>query len=120
MPDDPNANENIDIPPIPKETAGAVAGAALGSMMGPAGAIVGGIAGAIAGKAASERRLAGQKKFCGAKPRKESLRNRASDRPPNGQKPNRAEDRHRVPKKGDVAKLPIRKVGRAGFEPAKA
>jgi hypothetical protein len=58
MPDDPNANENIDIPPIPKETAGAVAGAALGSMMGPAGAIVGGIAGAIAGKAASERRLA--------------------------------------------------------------
>src|SRR5258708_1921289 len=57
-PDDPNAQENIDIPPIPKETAGAVAGAALGSMMGPAGAIVGGIVGAMAGKAASERRLA--------------------------------------------------------------
>jgi len=26
MPDDPNAQENIDIPPIHKETAGAVAG----------------------------------------------------------------------------------------------
>jgi len=57
MADDPNAQENIEIPPIPKETAGAVAGAALGSMVGPAGAVVGGIVGAIAGKAASERRL---------------------------------------------------------------
>src|ERR1700736_2317622 len=52
-----NAEENIEVPPIPKETAGAVAGAALGSMMGPAGAVVGGIVGALAGKAASEGRL---------------------------------------------------------------
>jgi len=58
MPDNANAEENIDIPPIPKETAGAVAGALVGSMMGPVGTVVGGIAGAIAGKAASERRLA--------------------------------------------------------------
>jgi hypothetical protein len=58
MPDNPNADENIDIPPIPKETAGAVAGALVGSMMGPVGTVVGGIAGAMAGKAASERRLA--------------------------------------------------------------
>src|SRR5260370_920395 len=61
-----------------------------------------------------------RRKLRGGKLRKENLRNRASDRPLNGQKPNRAEDRHRVPKKGDVAELPIRKVGRAGFEPAKA
>ena len=66
------------------------------------------------------RRDGDRRKLRGAKPLKENLRNRASDRPPNGQKPNRAEDRHRVPKKGDVAELPIRKVGRAGFEPAKA
>ena len=33
------STENIEVPPIPKETAGAVAGAALGSMMGPAGAV---------------------------------------------------------------------------------
>src|SRR5258705_155488 len=58
MPDNPNAAENIDIPPIPKEPAGAVAGALVGSMIGPVGTVVGGIAGAIAGKAASERRLA--------------------------------------------------------------
>ena len=58
MPDDTNAQENIEIPPIPKETAGAVTGAVIGSMIGPVGTVVGGIAGAIAGKAASERRLA--------------------------------------------------------------
>jgi hypothetical protein len=63
MPDDSDAqhkerSENIKVPPIPKETAGAVAGAALGSVIGPAGAVVGGIVGAIAGKAAGEGRLA--------------------------------------------------------------
>jgi len=42
----PPAAENIEIPPIPKETAGAVAGAAIGSMVGPAGAIIGGVVGA--------------------------------------------------------------------------
>jgi hypothetical protein len=57
MPNDPNAEENIDIPPIPKQTAGAVTGAVIGSMIGPVGTVVGGIAGAIAGKAASEGRL---------------------------------------------------------------
>ena len=43
MPDDPNAQENIEVPPIPKETAGAVAGALVGSMIGPIGTVVGGI-----------------------------------------------------------------------------
>src|SRR5579864_1750025 len=57
MADDQNTQENINVPPIPKETAGAVAGAALGSMIGPAGAVVGGVVGAIAGKAAAEGRL---------------------------------------------------------------
>src|SRR5947209_20223759 len=57
MPDDTNAEENIEIPPIPKETAGAVTGAVIGSMIGPVGTVIGGIAGAIAGKAAGEGRL---------------------------------------------------------------
>ena len=46
---------NVEIPPIPKQTAGAVAGAAVGSIAGPIGAIVGGVAGALAGKAAEAR-----------------------------------------------------------------
>src|SRR5438046_8628325 len=57
MPDDTNAQENIEIPPIPKETAGAVTGAVSGMMIGPGGTVVGGIAGALAGKAAGEGRL---------------------------------------------------------------
>jgi len=47
--------ENIEIPPIPKQTAGAVAGAAVGSIAGPIGAVVGGVAGALAGKTAEKR-----------------------------------------------------------------
>ena len=57
MAENSTVEENIEVPPIHKETAGAVAGAALGSMMGPAGAVVGGIVGAIAGKAAGEGRF---------------------------------------------------------------
>jgi uncharacterized membrane protein len=64
MPDNPDTrekqtskpSENIEIPPIPKQTAGAVAGAAVGSIAGPIGAVVGGVAGALAGKAAEKRR----------------------------------------------------------------
>ena len=64
MPKDPNAkkeensqsSKNIEIPPIPKQTAGAVAGAAAGSIAGPIGAVVGGVVGAVAGKAAEKRR----------------------------------------------------------------
>src|SRR6476620_9297718 len=64
MPDNPHTrekqpsqpSENIEIPPIPKQTAGAVAGAAVGSIAGPIGAVVGGVAGALAGKAAGTRR----------------------------------------------------------------
>jgi hypothetical protein len=48
-----NASEEIHIPAIPKETAGAVAGAAIGSVAGPVGAVVGGVFGALAGKAAA-------------------------------------------------------------------
>ena len=51
------SSDNIEIPPIPKQTAGAVAGAAVGSIAGPIGAIVGGVAGALAGKAAKGRRV---------------------------------------------------------------
>jgi hypothetical protein len=48
MPKNPNAkkeensqsSKNIQIPPIPKQTAGAVAGAAAGSIAGPIGAVV--------------------------------------------------------------------------------
>jgi hypothetical protein len=58
-----SSSENIDIPPVPKQTVGAVAGAAVGSIAGPIGAIVGGVAGALAGKAAKGRsvRQAGAK-----------------------------------------------------------
>ena len=50
------SSENIEIPPIPKQTAGAVAGAAAGSIAGPIGAVVGGVVGAVVGKAAGRRR----------------------------------------------------------------
>ena len=58
-PDGPNtepAKKNIEIPPIPKETAGTVLGAAVGALAGQAGAVVGGVIGAIAGKAAASGR----------------------------------------------------------------
>ncbi len=64
MPDHPNpeknrssqSSEDIQIPSIPKQTAGAVTGAAIGSLAGPIGAVVGGVVGAIAGKAAAGER----------------------------------------------------------------
>ena len=64
MPENPNGKEeensqsskNIQIPPIPKQAAGAVAGAAAGSIAGPIGAVVGGVVGAVTGKAAEKRR----------------------------------------------------------------
>ena len=64
MPDNPEAkkeedsqsSENIEIPPIPKQTAGAVAGAAVGSIAGPIGAVVGGVVGAVAAKPAEKAR----------------------------------------------------------------
>jgi hypothetical protein len=64
MPDNPDAKKeensqsfkDIQIPSIPKQTAGAVAGAAVGSVAGPIGAVVGGVVGAIAGKAAEKQR----------------------------------------------------------------
>src|SRR5512133_1887367 len=52
----PQASEDIQVPPIPKQTAGAVTGAAIGSIAGPVGAVVGGVVGALAGKAASSGR----------------------------------------------------------------
>jgi hypothetical protein len=61
MPKNSNAKEensqsskNIQIPPIRKQTAGAVAGAAAGSIAGPIGAVVGGVVGAAVGKAAEK------------------------------------------------------------------
>ncbi|HEU5235607.1 MAG TPA: hypothetical protein VFU37_00610 [Pyrinomonadaceae bacterium] len=64
MPHRPNPKENkseqssedIQVPPIPKQTAGAVTGAAIGSVAGPIGAVVGGVVGALAGKAAAGKR----------------------------------------------------------------
>src|SRR4030095_109264 len=50
------SSKNIQIPPIRKQTAGAVAGAAAGSIAGPIGAVVGGVVGAVVGKAAEKRR----------------------------------------------------------------
>src|SRR4029450_3619415 len=52
----PRSSEDIQVPPIPKQTAGAVAGAAIGSIAGPVGAVVGGVVGALAGKAATSGR----------------------------------------------------------------
>ena len=52
----PRPSEDIQVPPIPKQTAGAVTGAAIGSIAGPVGAVVGGVVGALAGKAASSGR----------------------------------------------------------------
>src|SRR4029450_11752422 len=64
MPDNPDAkkeensrsSKNIQIPPIPKQTAGAVAGAAAGSIAGPIGAVVGGGVGGVGGKVAEKGR----------------------------------------------------------------
>ena len=64
MPDHPKpekkksvpSSEDIQVPPIPKQTAGAVTGAAIGSIAGPAGAVVGGLIGAVMGKAAADGR----------------------------------------------------------------
>ncbi len=60
MPDDrkpekksPPSRKNLQVPPIPKQTAGAITGAAIGSIAGPSGAVVGGVIGALVGKAAS-------------------------------------------------------------------
>src|SRR6266480_5468272 len=52
----PPSSEDIQVPPIPKQTAGAVTGAAIGSIAGPTGAVVGGVIGAFMGKAAADRR----------------------------------------------------------------
>jgi hypothetical protein len=48
------SSKNIQIPPIRKQTAAAVAGAAAGSIAGPIGAVVGGVVGAAVGKAAEK------------------------------------------------------------------
>src|ERR1700730_2121133 len=50
----PRSSEDIQVPPIPKQTAGAVTGAAIGSIAGPTGALVGGVIGAVVGKAAAD------------------------------------------------------------------
>jgi hypothetical protein len=50
------SSEDIQVPPIPKQTAGAVTGAAIGSIAGPTGAVVGGVIGALVGQAAADER----------------------------------------------------------------
>jgi hypothetical protein len=52
----PPSSKDFQVPPIPKQTAGAVTGAAIGSIVGPTGAVVGGVVGALVGKAASDGR----------------------------------------------------------------
>jgi outer membrane lipoprotein SlyB len=51
------ASKDIGVPPIPKQTAGAITGAAIGSVAGPVGAVVGGVVGAVAGKVAGTEPL---------------------------------------------------------------
>ena len=51
----PRPSEDIQVPPIPKQTAGAVTGAAIGSIAGPVGAVVGGVVGALRGKSSEQR-----------------------------------------------------------------
>ena len=50
-----SSSENIEIPPISKQTAGAAAGAVLGSVAGPVGAVVGGVIGAAVNSQRPER-----------------------------------------------------------------
>ena len=50
------SSDDIQVSPIPKQTAGALTGAAIGSIAGPAGAVVGGVIGAVVGKAAADVR----------------------------------------------------------------
>jgi hypothetical protein len=50
------SSKDLQVPPIPKQTAGAVTGAAIGSIAGPTGAVVGGVIGALVGKAAADGR----------------------------------------------------------------
>ena len=52
----PPSSEDIQVPPIPKQTVGAVTGAAIGSIAGPTGAVVGGVIGALVGKSAADGR----------------------------------------------------------------
>jgi hypothetical protein len=52
----PPSSEDIQVPPIPKQTTGAITGAAIGSIAGPTGALVGGVIGAVVGKAAADER----------------------------------------------------------------
>jgi hypothetical protein len=44
------SSKDFQVPPIPKQTAGAVTRAAIGSVAGPPGAVVGGVIGALVGK----------------------------------------------------------------------
>ena len=62
MPDNPKpekksppTSKDFQIPPIPKQTAGAVTGAAVGSIAGPVGAVVGGVVGALRRKSSEQR-----------------------------------------------------------------
>ena len=55
-------SENIQIPPISKEAAGAAAGAVVGSVVGPVGAVVGGVIGAALGRSARPQSAAPVKK----------------------------------------------------------
>jgi hypothetical protein len=52
----PPSSEDTRVPPIPKQTVGAVTGAAIGSIAGPTVAVIGGMIGAVIGKAAADGR----------------------------------------------------------------
>ena len=53
--DSGSTSENIEIPPISKQAAGAAAGAVIGSVAGPVGTVVGGVIGAVVGTPAAAR-----------------------------------------------------------------
>jgi hypothetical protein len=113
----PPSSKDLQIPPIPKQTAGAVTGAAIGSIAGPVGAVVGGVVGALAGKAASSGRpvrkvrrgTAGSKGALKRQPVKKSLaRSRKGGR---RQEPAKGSTRTRF-RKSSAAKVQKRTIRR--------
>ena len=99
----PPSSEDIQVPPIPKQTAGAVTGAAIGSIAGPAGAVVGGVIGAVVGKAA-----AGGRPVRKAVRRATAVSKRALKRPPLKKSPTKS-------RKGGGWRLRVKAVKKKGF-----
>ena len=94
------SSKNIEIPLIPKQTAGAVAGAAVGSIAGPIGAVVGGVVGAIAGKAAEKERPIATATTRSARSLMKGLKAHGRQRPPKKSNSKQRKARARSGRKG--------------------